>query len=97
MCPSTPETPTEKTPMVTHTGPSRRPGGYTTAGSGKSMSRALGALFAASICFSLVWVAVRQNAISAPWATVATGVGATIFGVWGLGKVRRKPPEEPKP
>ena len=60
------------------------------AGSGRSMSRLLMAFFVGCVGISLVLVAWKSGAISAPWAAVATGVTTSLAGVWGVGKWRSK-------
>ena len=62
------------------------------AGNGVSLSRRLMTVLVLAVAFSLVYDAIKHG-ISPSWAAVATGIGSTLAGIWGVSKWRR-PPEE---
>lgn len=68
--------------------------GYTTAGSGKSMARALYAVIVLSFCAAMLWLAIRHGVFNAfEAAAVATLCGGLAWA-WVTGK-KQQPPTPP--
>lgn len=55
-----------------------------------SASRQLMAVLVVVVCGGLL-VDVRARGITVPWATVATGLAASLAGVWWRGKSPKDP------
>lgn len=67
--------------------------GYTTAGSGKSMARALYATIVLSFCATMLWLGVRHGVFNAFEAAAIATLAGGLAWAWVAGK--KQPPVPP--
>ena len=66
----------------------RRAGGYTTAGSGKSMARALFAVIVFGVMGGFLISMWKGKEATAAWASIITALTVPLGGSWIWGKIR---------
>lgn len=72
-------------------------GGYTTAGSGKSMARALYAALVLSFCFAMDWLALCHGTFNAYEAAAIATLCGGLAWPWVKGKTIPPPAAKPEP
>lgn len=70
-----------------------RPGGYTTAGSGKSQARHLFGVIVYGVMAAFLVSAWKGLQPNASWASIITALTVPLGGAWVFGKLRKTPPE----
>lgn len=59
---------------------------------GVSLSRRLLTLWIVVLSFAIVWDVLKRG-ITAPTSVIATGIAASLAGIWGASKFAGGPPE----